>query len=144
MTLNLPSKKSKRLSTEYLFLEIAKDNLRYLIGGFYRHPSSNISDFCSKLENLFQSQSFRRSKLTCILAGDFNVDLLKYDTHSDVANFIDILVNYNFLPLTVIPTRVTDSTATIIDHIYFRPTNGATSNIELALNGCLTVDISDH
>src|SRR6267154_2772610 len=50
-----------------------------------------------------------------------------------------------FFPLSTIPTRITDTSATIIDHVYFR------SNLSIkdcciddALNGCLSVDISDH
>src|SRR6267154_3942452 len=50
-----------------------------------------------------------------------------------------------FFPLSTIPTRITDTSATIIDHVYFR------SNLSIkdcciddSLNGCLSVDISDH
>src|SRR5437867_5207852 len=83
---------------ELLFLEISKLNFHFLIGGFYRHPNCNTSDFSSNLECIFQSLPFRKFKFNCLLAGDFNLDLLKYDSSNDINNFISLLTSYNFLP----------------------------------------------
>src|SRR6267154_4333915 len=132
-------------SAEILFLEVVKNDFKCLIGCFYRHPSYSISQFTTYLELTFQSALFRKFQECCFLAGDFNVDILKYDTNHEVSRFVDLLISFNFFPLSTIPTRVTDTSATIIDHVYYR-SNLAIKDciIDDALNGCLSVDISDH
>ena len=42
-----------------------------------------------------------------MLMGDFNSDLLKYDTNADSTAFLDSLYAKFFLPYTTTPTRVT-------------------------------------
>ena len=77
--------------------------------------------------------------------GDVNLDLLKFDTHSAISNYIDILNGYNFHPLSILPTRVTESSSSLLDHIYFRPATSICNwDYDSALNGCLLADISDH
>jgi hypothetical protein len=83
-------------SADILFLEITKNNFKCLLGNFYRHPSSNISQFTSNLELIFQSVLFRKFKSCCFLVGDLNVDLLKYDTNNEVSRFVDLLISFNF------------------------------------------------
>ena len=132
-------------SAEILFLEITKPNFKCLLGSFYRHLSFIISQFTSNLELVFQSLLFRKFQSCCILSGDFNADLLKYDSNNEISRFFDLLISFNFIPLSTLPTHITNSSATIIDHVYYRP-NSLTKdcNIDVALSGCLTADISDH
>ena len=87
--------------------------------------------------------------LTCIksefkkpiyMMGDYNLDLLKYDESKYVCEFLDMFFSYGFIPLINRPTRVTETTATIIDHIY---TNNYNVNSKL-LQGILVTDVSDH
>src|SRR6267154_267671 len=130
---------------ELLFLEISKLSVNCLLGGFYRHPSTNISQFTSSLETLIQSSAISRYKSHCFLIGDFNVDLLKFKMQHEVSGFLDMLINYNFMPASVLPTRITDSPSTLIDHIYYRSNiNNLNSLSNAALNGCLVTDITDH
>ena len=49
-----------------------------------------------------------------------------------------MLFSYNLLPLITKPTRITDYTSTLIDHIY---TNAPIHN---TVSGICLVDISDH
>ena len=70
--------------------------------------------------------------------GDANVDLIKYETDSSSQNLIDTLAKYGFAQTVSKSTRVTDHSATLIDHVY-------TNNIENTLSSnVLTLDISDH
>ena len=79
------------------------------------------------------------------LIGDINIDLLKYDTHTDTSKFIDTLISYNFQPLSLLPTRITDTSATLIDHIYFKG-NSKRNNIQIdkIFTGNIITDITDH
>ena len=80
---------------ESIFIEIVPDNI--IIGCFYRIPGSDISLFTAYIDNFLSKVNTERKK--CYLAGDFNIDLLKHDTHSPTADFINcvfslIFVNY--------------------------------------------------
>ena len=72
--------------------------------------------------------------------GDYNLDLLKYDENKNVCDFLDLFFSYGFIPLINRPTRITNHTATIIDHIY---TNNYNVDSKL-LQGILITDVSDH
>ena len=74
----------------------------------------------------------------CFLLGDFNINLLNYDTHSQTEDFINTL-NSCFFELHIIkPTRITDHTATLIDNIFF-------NSIDFdAISGNLIFDLTDH
>ena len=70
--------------------------------------------------------------------GDFNVDLLKLGTHGPTSDYFGEFTSGGFYPLISLPTRLTDSTATLIDNIW---TNNVVANIG---SGLVTVRVSDH
>ena len=78
------------------------------------------------------------TKRNIILLGDFNIDLLKYNEHELTNNFLNTLSSYHFLPSILQPTRITETTATLIDNIF---TNMWPRPIHSAV---ITSDISDH
>ena len=65
---------------ENLWLEITRFGNIVIYGGIYRHPNHNIPDFASKFEDELNKISSRR--IPCVVAGDFNIDLLKFDNHT--------------------------------------------------------------
>ena len=71
--------------------------------------------------------------------GDFNFDLLNYETDTGTAGFLNSIVQFGFLPLTHQPTRsTTDRSATITDNIF-------ANNFEHeSISGNLLFKISDH
>ncbi len=68
--------------------------------------------------------------------GDFNIDLLKSD--SDSTNWLDLIENFQFSQLISEPTRNTDKTASLIDHM-FTSTPERVRAVEVA-----KINISDH
>ena len=52
------------------------------------------------------------------MIGEFNMNLLKYQSHSETNDFIKLMVSHYLLPHILHPTRVTDHSATIIDNIF--------------------------
>ena len=56
----------------------------------------------------------------------------------NTSNYVDLLLDNELLPLIVLPSRISDKTATIIDHI---STNIKDDNYN---TGLLINDISDH
>ena len=53
-----------------------------------------------------------------VIMGDMNIDLLKCNCHNKTNEYLDNLFSYGFIPTISKPTRVTRSSATLIDHIY--------------------------
>ena len=66
----------------------------------------------STIESINQENKF------CIFMGDFNIDLLKIDTHADSKFFINSSGSCFFKPQIFQPTRITDHSATLIDNIF--------------------------
>ena len=104
---------------ETSFIEIKfpkKKNL--ILGCIYRHPTSKISihDFnqCF-LEPLLQKINSENKQ--CVLMGDFNIDLLKCETHENTDAFLNNLSSSFFSPYILQPTRL--ASKTLIDNIFF-------------------------
>ena len=53
-----------------------------------------------------------------VLLEDFNADLLKYDHDDDVADFLDEMYSKLLLPNISSPTRITSTSATLLDNIF--------------------------
>ena len=126
---------------ENIWFEILKNKSKYIIGGIYRHPNQNVKEFSDQLENSLSILS--RGKIPAFLAGDFNIDLLKIDSNKATSEFLQNLITNNFLPQILLPTRITDYSATVIDHIYYFAGRNVNKNVKL-YSGNLYSDISDH
>ena len=70
--------------------------------------------------------------------GDFNIDLLKHDSNSHSQVFLSTLLSSGFYPKIDRPTRITETSSTIIDNII---TNNHDNRIK---SGVWLTDISDH
>ena len=78
-----------------------------------------------------------KNKLIAIV-GDSNIDLLQHNTYEPATKLFDTYTEYGFAPVISRPTRVTTTSATLIDHI-FVSTPHRVSN-----SAVLTLDMSDH
>ena len=124
---------------ESLFIEAKlKDSKSVVIGVVYRPPGGKLSDFNDALNDILAA--VKSEKKTCYLMGDWNINLLSFDTHVDTSSFVDMMYSYGYLPLINRPTRVTKTSASIIDNIF---TNEPTASIDSS-QGILVTDISDH
>ena len=56
--------------------------------------------------------------MPCYLLGDVNICLLNHSTHSETGSYLDTLYSSAFVPVINRPTRVTDHSASLIDHIF--------------------------
>ena len=108
------------------------------IGVVYRPPDRPIENLNEQLKPILDI--IEDSKLPCYLLGDLNLNLLNYETHRETANNLDLLYNNNFVPIINRPTRITDRSASLIDHIMC---NNYGPSIK-CYQGILLTDISDH
>ena len=127
---------------ESIFIEIDKDifrtNSNIVIGLIYRMPDSSVDIFNERITDILNTVCKEHKIFYCI--GDLNIDFFKCDVHKPTSEILDTIYTYSVFPLITKPTRVTETTATLIDHIL-------TNNINIAsehAQGILCTDISDH
>ena len=112
-------------------------NKTKVIVNFYRSPSRDTKKFITLLDEVLRKLD-RHSRKHIMFFGDANIDLIKYDSDISSQNLIDTLAKYGFVQTISKPTRITDHSATLIDHVY-------TNSIENTVSSnVLTLDISDH
>ena len=75
----------------------------------------------------------------CALMGDFNLDLLKFETHKDTDDFLNTMLTTYFLPQILQPTRITEHSATLIDNIFLN-----TNRETFTISGNIIYDLTDH
>jgi exonuclease III len=123
---------------ESIFVEIPRKNSQnVIIGEIYRVPGTSEKEFLDKYEELLSKIRSENKKI--IIGTDQNLDYLKINTHSNTMKFFELNLLNNLIPTITKPTRVTHSTATLIDNIYVDADllHGVKSHI-------VTCDISDH
>src|SRR6218665_2436252 len=113
-------------SYESLFVGITqKKGADIVVGVIYRPPGENLADFNKEIDML-------------LLLGDFNVNLLKSQDHFLTNSFLNSMISHHYLPAILRPTRITETTATLIDNDF---TNAYSKILDSSI---LTCDISDH
>ena len=78
------------------------------------------------------------SKHDCLIAGDWNIDLLKYGTNSGTESFVNNFHATIFIPVITKPTRFAEFSSTVIDNILTKKPQ------DLLVAGALICDIADH
>jgi len=99
----------------------------------YRPLSCNVywlSDFSDSMDKYFLKQK------ECIVLGDFNFDILKSVGSSRV--WLELMESFNYSQLGDKPTRISQHSSTLIDHIFSNAPNNIAS-ISVA-----HYSISDH
>ena len=83
------------------------------------------------------------SKINChshdvFILGDTNVNINRDDRSNSAIDYLSMMTSNGLFPLVTKPTRVTDKSSTLIDHIF-------TSCISSPLySGIIQNDLSDH
>ena len=77
-------------------------------------------------------------KLDFVISGDYNVDLLKHEIKQTVNDYINAVHTEGCFNIINKPTRITDTSATLLDHVYTNVSQNISSR------GILTFEILDH
>ena len=107
-----------------------------VVGVIYRRPNTNIKDFLDRFDD--SMLTLQNERKIIYISGDFNLDLLRWEENSAVADFMNICHSKLFFNTINKPTRVTATSATLIDHIWSNDINGIVDN------GIIYSKVSDH
>ena len=128
--------KSKQIESVAIEI-IDKTHKNTIVICIYKHPNLSVADFNEDyLQHLLDKLSYERKNI--ILLGDFNIDLLHYETDYQTRNFLDKMYSNSLAPKITIPTRLTTHSKTLIDNFF------DTNTDENSNAGNLTSPISDH
>jgi hypothetical protein len=123
---------------ECLFIEICRVGKQNIIlGCVYRPPNTDLLQFNYDWLSILNSLVITKNTIA-LIAGDFNLNLLKHNGHAPTGEFLNNMLSYNFLPTLSLPTRISSTSSTLIDNIFV---NCIKHECNSALVYC---DISDH
>ena len=128
-------------SFSYMFIEVKNKipSKSSIVGVFYRPPGGNtIGDLTNHLAEIILPKLNKENK-NVVITGDTNINLLKCSEHKPSGDYFDTLLSNGLIPKITVPTRVTHSTATLIDHIFI---NNASANLSYA--GTIQSSMTDH
>ena len=119
-----------------ILLNITHKLKSFIVGTFYRSQKADASNFIEHFsETLSNINHIKNNEI--IVCGDFNFDLLKLDTCNISLDFFNAISSCFLIPMITKPTRVTESTATLLDNIFVKEPSSY-------LSGILESSITDH
>ena len=121
---------------ENLCISVNKPRAKpFLITTWYRPPNSPVAmfNYFEILLGMLDSEN-----IEYYLMGDFNCDLSSTVLDHDSKSLMDIADLYNLSQLINEPTRITDSSSTLLDHIFTNTPD------KVVCSGVSHVSISDH
>ena len=119
-----------------LSIEISSTKSKNIIlNTIYRPPNGDMKQCQTHFKDVF-SKKFEN----IVVAGDFNINVLDFETNKNVQDFLSLMFRNIMIPLTNKPTWVTRYSANAIDNIITNSVTGR-NNCKLAI---IKTDLSDH
>ena len=106
-----------------------------VIAWYRGSPDKSIDNF-----DVFESvlQQIETENKDVVLIGDFNCDLLAVTHDCYTKRLINICNGFNYVQLITEPTRVTETTESLLDHVY------VTNEENVSISGVIHTGLSDH
>ena len=130
---------------EGLFVELSEDNTsnKVLIGNVYKPPknnnnNNNVQQFINEITPIIQDYDTKKHDI--LLAGDFNINLLKIEEREIYANFLELMMSHSFFPKITLPTRFSTHSCSLLDNVFCK----LSSNTLSTSAGIIHTRISDH
>ena len=92
-----------------------------IIGNTYRPPrdlNENYMQFLNEFTSIISLIDKTNSDI--IIAGDFNINLLKINEKNSVGEFFDMLMSNSLYPHITLPTRFSNNNGTLNDNLFCR------------------------
>ena len=123
---------------EHCVVKLKTDTRNILLVSGYRPPNCNVRTFLKEYNNLVSK--LKKNKSHQIIIGiDHNLDILKANSHPQTNEFLEMNLRKSLIPCISRPTRITHSTASLIDNIMASPILQCNYTPYILVD-----DISDH
>ena len=122
---------------EQITIEVKGNKDNILLTSIYRPPNIVPKKFITEYKTLIEE--LRQKCKNIVIGMDHNLDLLKHHIHSYTNDFLQLNLDKELIPCINIPTRITKSSATLIDNIIISMHLHDNSDSNILLS-----DISDH
>ena len=123
---------------ESIFIDLYYGNKTVTVGTIYRRPDTLIDSNNKFFSHLIPMlKKLKSSNKDCYIMGDQNYNLLETDDPL-VDQFVDEMFSESFYSLINHPTRIIDSTKSILDHIWTNVTD------KQIISGIMIDKIADH
>ena len=128
--------KKKLLKSKFIEV-LSGSNKNTTVGCIYKYHGLTTQDFnFDLLQPLIDKLATENKNI--VFLGDFNVDLLHYESNNPTRKFLDLMFFVSLTPQITVPTHLTVRSKTLIDDIF---TNSVEEN---TISGNLECCISDH
>ena len=111
------------------------------MGNIYRQPRKlrkQTKQFINEFTSLVQDLD--NTNLKIVLAGDYNLNLLKINENEICCEFVDLLTSQSLFLHITLPTRLTNGGGTLIDNVFCKMNKSIKKNTA----GILLNQLSDH
>ena len=128
---------------EGLIIKVQGNSLSktFTIGNRYRSPRTRNEDLKVFIDEFTPIISrLDNCNNDIIIAGDFNINLLKLNENDMFSSFFDTVISHSLYPQITLPTRFTRTNGTLIDNLFCRLHKSILENTA----GILTKRFSDH
>ena len=123
---------------ENVIIEVEHSKKLTIVCSLYRSPNSSETEFNHYYKQLLDKLILETNK-TILIGMDHNLDLLKSHIHMQNQTFLENTLNANLFPTMMRPTRITKSSATLIDNIYI------SNQLNYTIDSCILLsNILDH
>ena len=131
LSLNIPN-------FECMMVELKTHKDSIFLCTIYRPPNCSERDFLKSYKK--QLNKLSSHQISRLIIGIYhNLDMIKQDKHKPTQEFIEMNLDHQLIPTITKPTRITRSTATLIDNIIVG------IDFQTSMDpGILMSDISDH
>ena len=101
------------------YIEMTSKNSKHIVLGIVdRSPNTcqkMLKDHITKVSHKLKQEKGNKE---LVLGMDYNLDLLKGHEHHRTQQFLDLILELELIPTITRPTRITQSTAMLIDNIF--------------------------
>lgn len=109
------------------------------ITALYRPPSTNLERFLLDMNGYLENLNY--SKTINVLVGDVNINLLDNDNQL-VQQYLNTLAKFSYTSYINEPTRITETSSTIIDHLFIQGIDNVKSC--MVTPAIIKSNITDH
>ena len=124
---------------ENIWIEVKAAIEPIVVGVIYRHPTTLVNDYEYFTTNLCDIFTELCANSTAFYAvGDYNIDLMQINVNQNYRKYVNSILSTTTKCAIDLPTRITDHSKTLLDHIYVNDPKHSYKS------GVLLCDLSDH